>query len=219
MPKAFVFSSGNNLKGKFELSSEENIHQTFQEYSLKNVIFPFSYIEWSDKTWTIVSEDNGYALVEGRIFPKEAAEEKVLEAQRATQRATDIALVNDSIGTIKTGSPDDLNYSQLQTIIVNHLLLPHLNENEDSEIYRLREELYMLSLRHPNLQTIIQTRIISDKLDALQMAITGVAKTQVGIANDQAKRHKTSILGQAATLATLGRIAQDTDGVGEFFGD
>ena len=150
------------------------------------------------------------------------AQRQADEAQRQAdeaQRQAELTLLKSIIGKLQSAGPEDLTFSELETVMGNHLVFPEFDESEDTEIYSLREALYMRSLWHPNLQTVIQTRIISDKLDALQAAITGVANTQVGIANDQAKRHRTSILGQAATVAALGKIAQDTEGVGDFFGD
>lgn len=223
--KAFLFASNNEFKGKFNLTSEENLPQAFQEYSSKNAIAPFDYIEWSGKTWTILRENTGYALAQGRVTKNQVdLTRQAEEAQRQAEeeeliRQAEEAALGDSIETLRTGNPNDLNYSQLKALIENHLLFPQLEENKDSEVYRLREKLYMLSLWHPNLQTVIQTRILSDKLDAIQMAITGVANTQAGIANDQTKRHKTSMLGQVAAVAALGKIAQDTQEVSEFFAD
>jgi len=156
------------------------------------------------------------------------------------QRQADIASLRNAIETLKIGSPDDLNYSQLEIVIGNHLLFPRI-EKDDLEIYHLREDLYMRSLRLSNLQAIIQTRIASDKLDALQMAITGkldalqmaitgkldalqtaitgVANTQVGIAKNQAKRNQSGLIGQAAMLTKLGNIEKDVDDVADgFFG-
>lgn len=78
----------------------------------------------------------------------------------------------------------------------------------------------MLSLRHPNLQTIIQTRVLSDKLDTLQIALTGASITQAGIAKDQAMRDKVKTFGQVATVAALSRIDKDVDDMADgFFGE
>ncbi|MDB4566788.1 hypothetical protein N9Z78_02185 [Akkermansiaceae bacterium] len=147
--------------------------------------------------------------------PRSAANK---EAQR--QEAEEAQRFRNAIETLKEGITDDLNYLQLETVIENHLLFPELDVNQSSEIYRLREKLYMLSLRHQTLQTVIQTRIISDKLDALQAAITGVANTQVGIAKNQAKRNQSVLIGQAAMLTKLGNIENDVDDVADgFFGE
>jgi hypothetical protein len=97
---------------------------------------------------------------------KEAQRQEAEKAQR--QEAEEAQRFRNAIETLKEGITDDLNYLQLETVIENHLLFPELDVNQSSEIYRLREKLYMLSLRHQTLQTVIQTRIISDKLDALQ---------------------------------------------------
>ena len=74
----------------------------------------------------------------------------------------------------------------------------------------------MLSLRHPNLQTVIQTRILSDKLDALQMAITGSAGAPK-TTNGQAKW---APLAASLALSKLGNIKKDVDDVADgFFGE
>lgn len=146
-------------------------------------------------------------------------EEAQRQAQEA-QRQDEIIVIRGLIEDFKNSRLKAWKHIQLEMVIDNYLQFPELDETTtDTEVYSLREELYVLSFWQVNLQTVIQNRIISDKLDALQAAITGVANTQVGIANDQAKRHRTSILGQAATVAALGKIAQDTEGVGDFFGD
>ena len=128
------------------------------------------------------------------------------EAEEAQRKAV-IASLENSIEILKTDSSYDLKYSQLETVIENHLLFPQLDENEDSEIYHLREDLYMLSLRHPNLQTVIQTRIISDKLDALQMAITGSA----GAPQKTSGQAKWAPLAAMAAVSKLGNIETDVD--------
>ena len=167
--------------------------------------------------------------------------EEIQRQAEEIQRQADIASLRNAIETLKIGSPDDLNYSQLEIVIGNHLLFPRI-EKDDLEIYHLREDLYMRSLRLSNLQAIIQTRIVSDKLDALQMAITGkldalqmtitgkldalqtaitgVANTQVGIAKNQTKMNQTGLMTQAAMLTKLGNIEKDVDDVADgFFGE
>lgn len=171
----------------------------------------FPYVQYASFVGGRHRVDNPYSQTRQLSEKKE---------KKKIKRFSNLEFIDKIITIIESsnGAPLQLTFDQLEFLIENFNLFPTL-EKSLKESYFLQEKLYMLSLLDPNLQTAIQTRILSDKLDALQMAITGVASTQVGIANDQAKRHNTSTLGQAATLATLGRIAQDTDEVGEFFGD
>lgn len=141
------------------------------------------------------------------------AEEEAQKQAEEAQRKADIASLGDLIGTLKTDSSEGLKYSHLETLIENHLLFPQLNENEDSEIYRLREELYMLSVRHLNLQTIIQTRILSDKLDELQKAITGSA----GAPQTTSGQPKWAPLATSVALSKLSNIEKDVDDVADGF--
>ena len=147
------------------------------------------------------------------ISSRLAVNEEAEEAQRKAVIASLEASLENSIETLKTDSSYDLKYSQLETVIENHLLFPQLDENEDSEIYHLREDLYMLSLRHPNLQTVIQTRIISDKLDALQMAITGSA----GAPQTTSGQAKWAPLAASVALSKLSNIEKDVDDVADGF--
>lgn len=224
----------DEAKSQFNLIAMKNFSVYFTDYAGRRVGDKVSIMSRTDKDAAAEFAETNFSkepFIRVSSFlgwkefdnPQSAAIKEAEETQRQAeeaQRQADIDSFSTLIETLKKGSPDDLKYLQLETIIENHLLFPKLNVNEGSEIYCLREELYMLSLRHQTLQTVIQTRILSDKLDALQTAITGVANTQVGIAKNQAKRNQSGLIGQAAMLTKLGNIENDVDDVADgFFGE
>lgn len=55
--KAFVFKPTNEFIGKFDVASLDDVPTEFEKFLAdKKVVAPFSYVEVSGKTWTIVSQ-------------------------------------------------------------------------------------------------------------------------------------------------------------------
>jgi len=211
----FTNADGERVGDKVSITSqtEEDAAAKFAKhnFSKEPYIRVQTFLGWKEL-------DNPRSATRETQRRAEEAQKQAEEAQKQAeeaQRQADIASLGDLIGTLKTDSSEGLKYSHLETLIENHLLFPQLNENEDSEIYRLREELYMLSVRHLNLQTIIQTRILSDKLDELQKAITGSA----GAPQTTSGQPKWAPLATSVALSKLSNIEKDVDDVADgFFG-
>lgn len=77
--KVFVFKPSNQLIGKFEVSSLEmsELEEGFREFSKRQEVGAYDYLEASGKTWTVVDEEGGLGLQEGLLPPKEANRQRV----------------------------------------------------------------------------------------------------------------------------------------------
>ena len=231
MTKAFVFSNDNSIKGSFILENENELATAFRNYFSQTTILPFDYIGCFGKTWTVILGSNGTSLVEGRIkYDHEEAQKQQAAAKQSAEEAEGTP-IKKLIAIFKEAGPESLSFSDLNKVINNHFSFPQMDENTlGAEIFALRRELYMLSLWHPNLQTIIQTQTVSRKLDklqkeigdnlsakidALQKAITGSA----GAPQTTSGQPKWAPLATSVALSKLSNIEKDVDDVADgFFG-
>ena len=146
-----------------------------------------------------------------------AETEEDKEAKRQAKEA-EVELLKEII--IAADTPLQLSFTQLELLIENFLLFPTL-EKGDEEIYSLREKLYMLSFWNTALQSSLQTRLLSQ--------IASVTSTPQKGASSKSQNNPmaaASMLAASVGLSrmgemneTLDEIAEDTGGVGDFFGD
>jgi hypothetical protein len=142
-----------------------------------------------------------------------------LEREQAeAERLAEVELLKKII--IAADTPLQLSFTQLELLIENFLLFPTL-EKGDEEIYSLREKLYMLSFWNTALQSSLQTRLLSQ--------IASVASTPQKGTSSKSQNNPmaaASMLAASVGLSRMGKmnetldeIAEDTEGVGDFFGD
>jgi hypothetical protein len=146
------------------------------------------------------------------------AERLAEEAERLAERLAEVELLKKII--IAADTPLQLSFTQLELLIENFLLFPTL-EKGDEEIYSLREKLYMLSFWNTALQSSLQTRLLSQ--------IASVASTPQKGTSSKSQNNPmaaASMLAASVGLSRMGKmnetldeIAEDTEGVGDFFGD
>jgi hypothetical protein len=152
---------------------------------------------------------------------KVSLEREQAEAERLAEEAerlAEVELLKKII--IAADTPLQLSFTQLELLIENFLLFPTL-EKGDEEIYSLREKLYMLSFWNTALQSSLQTRLLSQ--------IASVASTPQKGTSSKSQNNPmaaASMLAASAGLSRMGKmnetldeIAEDTEGVGDFFGD
>jgi hypothetical protein len=149
---------------------------------------------------------------------KVSLEREQAEAERLAERLAEVELLKKII--IAADTPLQLSFTQLELLIENFLLFPTL-EKGDEEIYSLREKLYMLSFWNTALQSSLQTRLLSQ--------IASVASTPQKGTSSKSQNNPmaaASMLAASVGLSRMGKmnetldeIAEDTEGVGDFFGD
>ncbi|MDB4660941.1 hypothetical protein OAE65_01045 [bacterium] len=209
--KAFVFARSNESKGKFEITTLENVPLAFKEFAAQNIIAEFDYIECSGKSWTVVNVDKNSIsfkgeLVEGRIDHKQV-EKQQQQQQQQQQREAEIASSTSAIHLLEAGNLEQLEFSQLEFAINNFYLFPTL-EKGDEEIYSLREKLYMLSFCNTKIQAGIQTRLLSQIASVTSAAQTG---------NSGGGQPKWAPAAAMATMSKLGNIETDVDDMADGF--
>ena len=142
-----------------------------------------------------------------------------LEREQAeAERLAEVELLKKII--IAADTPLQLSFTQLELLLENFSLFPTL-EKGDEEIYSLREKLYMLSFWNTALQSSLQTRLLS------QIAsVTSAPQTGTSSKSQNNPMAAASMLAASVGLSrmgemneTLDEIAEDTGGVGDFFGD
>jgi hypothetical protein len=65
----FVFTSSNAPLGKFEILTFDDLSDEFQKFTEHHKVMPNDYIECLGQTWTLVENECGSFLKEGRISP------------------------------------------------------------------------------------------------------------------------------------------------------
>ncbi|MDB4340664.1 hypothetical protein OAA12_00860 [Akkermansiaceae bacterium] len=162
----------------------------------------------------------------GQIAKKEAEfQAQVEESQRMAEREqaeaerlAEVELLKKII--IAADTPLQLSFSQLEFLIENFNLFPTL-ERGDEEIYSLREKLYILSFWNTAFQSSLQTRLLS------QIAsVTSTPQKGTSSKSQNKPLAAASVLAASVGLRrmgemneTLDEIAEDTEEVGDFFGD
>jgi uncharacterized protein YbjQ (UPF0145 family) len=81
--KAFVFATTNEFKGKFS-ATEETLQRDFRSFLVNNPVQPYDYIQFDEKTWTIVQGSGGLELSEGRVHPPPVKPAKSLDLPLST---------------------------------------------------------------------------------------------------------------------------------------
>jgi hypothetical protein len=145
---------------------------------------------------------------------KEAAQAR--EAEEDSIRG----LLRGLLEKLKNAAPDTLNlrFSQLEIVIHNYLLFPTLKESYiDTETYLLREELYMLSFWHPRIQAGIQTRILATLLATPNTSASSSKSQNNPMAAASMLAASVGLSRMGKMNETLDEIAEDTEGVGDFF--
>lgn len=141
--------------------------------------------------------------------------EKILEKEKS-QKELDVASITNLITHLEKRQPEELEFCQLEKIVGNFFDFPKLIEEETNvEIYKLREKLYMLSFCNTKIQVGIQTRIL-----ATTNTSTSSSKSQNNLVSGASMfAASAGLMHMSKMNEKLDEIAENTEGVGDFFGD
>ncbi|MDC0275073.1 hypothetical protein OAK76_02490 [Akkermansiaceae bacterium] len=87
--KVFVFKPSNENKGKFDVSSLDDLPSAFQQFATDHEVGPYDYLECSGNTWTVIHGEGGLTLQEGRIRPTPGASSNTHRESSSRSRPVD----------------------------------------------------------------------------------------------------------------------------------
>lgn len=74
--EVFVFTSANAPLGKFDIFTFDDLSEEFQKFADDDEVMPNDYLECLGRTWTLVENEGGQFLHEGRVFSPELSAER-----------------------------------------------------------------------------------------------------------------------------------------------
>jgi hypothetical protein len=218
--KAFVFAPTNEFKGKFDLGSEEDLSQCLGEFLKKTPISQHDYIEWSGKTWTVVTGSGGLELIEGRIEKQDrvAQQQQLQAAKQQELYAAQQQEALDRIHQLKAKcASSEWSLDDLQSIfqLVSQIPTTPQAIQEYDELSLAQNDLIIDVCKNPSLSEPLKIMYSNAQLEMQQQILNNLANGNSILQQSQKSRNligSAGMLGATKALSALGDISDTLGG-------